>query len=289
MGEVDQKLRKPGGSRQGGAYTVYAGGDYAHREHLHELYAQVTGQLLEPLDLDELFEAVVEHIGRGLGTSRCMVGLFPPQMEGYSFQYIWHAVDAPRYDTIRMLGTDHNPSFRMLLSGQTYRCDDTENDSRILCMRTFYRRYRIRASMFRGLWRGGAWWGAVGVHQCGHACRWTDAEATFIERIADQTAMAIDLICWRERSGQVASHLAYAIGPRGDAAAPVKACDGWLTEKGVTAAERRVLALVARGLTNAEIAGQLNISRRTVECHITSMLSKLSLRNRVELARLVLA
>lgn len=109
-----------------------------------------------------------------------------------------------------------------------------------------------------------------------------------MDRIANQIAMAIDLICWRERCGQVASHLAYADSGLKDPVAPAEPSGRWLEENGVTAAEKRVLRLIGRGLTNPEIAGQLNISRRTVESHITSMLSKLSLRNRVQLARLIL-
>lgn len=259
--------------------------DFREREHLYELYARVTARLVEPVDLDELFEAVAAEVGIGLSTSRCMIGLFPPDMARYSFQYIWHADNAPRYHSIEMLGREHNPSFQLLLSGTTYRCNETEADDRVACMRPFYRRYKIRSSMFRGLWRGGAWWGAIGVHQCDRAREWKDIEAVLLERVADQLAMAIDLICWRERSGQVASHLASATAEL-KRPVEVKPCDEWLDKAGVTSAERRVLRLVARGLTNPEIAAQLNISRRTVESHVTSMLSKLSLRNRVELARL---
>ena len=266
-------------------HGAWLGDGSREREHLYELYARVTARLVEPVDLDELFEAVAQEIGLGLSASRCMIGLFPPDMERYSFQYIWHADRAPRYQSIEMLGLDHNPSFGLLLSGMTYRCNDTEEDDRVACMRPFYRRYNIRSSMFRGLWRGGAWWGAIGVHQCDRVRPWKDMEAVLLERVADQLAMAIDLICWRERSGQVASHLASAATEL-HSPASAKSCDEWLIKAGVTAAERRVLPLVARGLTNPEIAAQLNVSRRTVESHITSMLSKLSLRNRVELARL---
>jgi two-component system, NarL family, response regulator LiaR len=49
-------------------------------------------------------------------------------------------------------------------------------------------------------------------------------------------------------------------------------------------AERRVLALVAQGLTNKEIATQLGISAKTIECHIGCILSKLRLNNRTQAA-----
>ena len=57
-----------------------------------------------------------------------------------------------------------------------------------------------------------------------------------------------------------------------------------LTEAGVSAREAEVLALVGEHLTNAEIAGRLYISIRTVESHVSALLRKLGVRTRVEAA-----
>ncbi|MFZ2012751.1 MAG: response regulator transcription factor [Nocardioides sp.] len=62
------------------------------------------------------------------------------------------------------------------------------------------------------------------------------------------------------------------------AVAPVQPIDP-LTER-----EEEVLALVARGRTNAEIAGELFIGISTVKTHVASLLTKLDARNRVEIA-----
>lgn len=52
----------------------------------------------------------------------------------------------------------------------------------------------------------------------------------------------------------------------------------------LTAREEDVLLTVARGRTNAEIADELHISMSTVKTHLASLMGKLAVRNRVELA-----
>lgn len=66
--------------------------------------------------------------------------------------------------------------------------------------------------------------------------------------------------------------------PSGLTRQPEKACD-------LTPREKEILGLVARGLTNAEIARQLFISVKTVQAHRANLMQKLGIHDRVDLVK----
>ncbi len=95
---------------------------------------------------------------------------------------------------------------------------------------------------------------------------WTDGRAMRLE-----DAMASALAVEKPR---VTSEVGPRTRPRGTAA------DGgeFLTRR-----EQEVVALLARGLTNREIASELTITERTAETHVSRVLSKLGLNRRAQL------
>src|SRR5205823_434590 len=91
-----------------------------------------------------------------------------------------------------------------------------------------------------------------------------------------------------ERGAQLlgaADALLAALGARPD---PVNQAAYERTAAALTAREVEVLRLTAAGLTDAEVAEQLTISRRTVQAHLRSIFSKLGTTNRTAATRFAL-
>jgi DNA-binding NarL/FixJ family response regulator len=94
---------------------------------------------------------------------------------------------------------------------------------------------------------------------------------------ADQTAEALQFP-------------AEALLSPGSSSPPGPHADPLATDAGrwelLTAREREVAGLVARGLTNKDIASRLVVSKRTVDAHVAHILSKLGFSSRLQVAAL---
>jgi DNA-binding NarL/FixJ family response regulator len=65
----------------------------------------------------------------------------------------------------------------------------------------------------------------------------------------------------------------------------VQPANTYQTTETLSERELQVLELVAKGLTNEQIAKDLDISKRTVDNHISNILNKTNTENRVALVR----
>jgi len=63
-----------------------------------------------------------------------------------------------------------------------------------------------------------------------------------------------------------------------------RSATGW---DALTPTEQKIARLIAKGLSNPDIAGQMFLSRNTVQTHVSHILTKFNARSRVEIARAV--
>jgi DNA-binding NarL/FixJ family response regulator len=70
---------------------------------------------------------------------------------------------------------------------------------------------------------------------------------------------------------------------------PADTQESFVRDEDLSDAEWRVARAVTRGLTNKEIAAELDLSIRTVENHVSRILAKKSFSNRVEIARFLMS
>lgn len=116
------------------------------------------------------------------------------------------------------------------------------------------------------------------------AAHWTERSDALRRRAVDLAGEAD--VAAAERDGRALSleaavdrALAHLERPRAESPAEVEAPFGQLSSR-----ERQVLALVARGLTDKQIADRLVVGVRTVNTHVSTMLRKLGVSRRSEAA-----
>jgi DNA-binding NarL/FixJ family response regulator len=115
---------------------------------------------------------------------------------------------------------------------------------------------------------------AVRTIAAGHALLGTDVTRAVIERVA------------RDRGAPSATAVSEAAAPV--EAPPVEAASGSRTLQtamdgaGLTEREREVLSCVAEGKSNAEVAAELFLGEATVKTHVSNVLQKLGVRDRIQ-------
>ena len=107
-------------------------------------------------------------------------------------------------------------------------------------------------------------------------------------RIPDASIITLEGDCYVAEFGEIGPMIramrAFALGN-----APVAPpADQFPAAFGLTPREVEVLALVAKGLTDAEVAAHLSLARRTIGTHLTNIYTKLDVSTRTAAARFAL-
>ena len=93
-------------------------------------------------------------------------------------------------------------------------------------------------------------------------------------RAARAAFASLDLALWADRAAD-------ELAATGETARPRRPT----SDEPLTSQETRVAVLVARGMTNKEVAAAIFLSPKTVEHHLGNVFRKRGLRSRTELAR----
>lgn len=83
-------------------------------------------------------------------------------------------------------------------------------------------------------------------------------------------------------SGRITARMLQMFAPRLPAESAADHADADVRLNALTTREAEVLNLIARGMSNLEIAQQMTVSETTVKTHVGNLLSKLGLRDRVQ-------
>jgi ATP/maltotriose-dependent transcriptional regulator MalT len=145
-----------------------------------------------------------------------------------------------------------------------------------------------------GRWRtAAAAWERLGHPYPFAYARWREAEALLVgrqARAAERPLREAYDVATRLGARPLLAELGALAGRAKvalESAPPAQEKPSLATELGLTRRERQVLALLAEGLTNREIATILFVTEKTAAAHVSNILGKLGVRSRVEAATAV--
>jgi DNA-binding CsgD family transcriptional regulator len=126
------------------------------------------------------------------------------------------------------------------------------------------------------------WARALALEHCGRSLARRDH---VLARVSYERAIAVFAGMGAVHDARRVRSALDQLTPRGRSQEAERPGQGW---QSLTAAEQRVVDFVVQGLTNAEVADAMGVSRHTVDFHLRHVFRKLDVNSRVALTRLVL-
>jgi len=271
-------------------------GNKAKKVSNENLINSIIDLYFQDLEFDEKLLKIVNICGKKFNSSRFMIGLFGSDIEEYTFQYIYESEKTKKLKSsaMTMKGSKLNSGFNEQLNRKVYFCNDTTKTKIHNDLITFYKKHHIKSTIFVGIWKKDLWCGTIGMHECFKKRIWKKNEINLLLLVSkiitifysinhsnDLTNIQNEKMLLLEENLQKSLIINNSIFSN-------KLENKNKLDKLISSAELRVLKKLVEGNTNSEIAQKLNLSIRTIETHITSMLAKLQMKNRVQLVRFAL-
>lgn len=106
----------------------------------------------------------------------------------------------------------------------------------------------------------------------------------FLLKAADPRELIIGVRAASEGAAYLSPRIAHRLIAKLDAEGTTRSAPARMQAKSLTPRERQVLGLVGLGMSNQDIAARLIVSEGTVKAHVSSILVRLGVRNRVQAA-----
>jgi DNA-binding CsgD family transcriptional regulator len=264
--------------------------------HSSDLIINIQDILFTNHKIDDALSEIVNLCGTYFKVSRFIIGIFDENINEYTFQYKYEDIKTKKlnFKSMTMPGKNNNEGLKLLLDKKIYLCNNTKKTEFFNNLKPYFNKYSIFSTIFTGLWCNGYWYGKIGMHECFRERNWNNLEIKLLEDISKLISIYLELehskeiiSIQNEKINHLEGNLKKSILTNNTNILDRKKKNTKI-EKLISSAENRVLNYVIEGHTNFEIAKKLNLSKRTIETHLTSMFAKLQIRNRVQLTRLVI-
>lgn len=171
---------------------LHSQNELAQQVRREQLLANLTNQIRQSLDIQEIFQTAVEQIGQTFQVSRCNLHIFtpgPPPRFPPRAEYLGADVPSMLAIEVPVAGNPHVQ--QVLATDRAVVTPDVYTEPLLAQALPFCEQLQIKSMIgVRTSYQGGAN-GVIGLHQCDRQRDWTPDEVALIEAVAAQVGIAI--------------------------------------------------------------------------------------------------